>query len=242
MYAAPNVILAVAPTGNGRLINVGTGGSPPAIDPKMVELWQLLDQGMALSAATASLADTYREPVDVIRRDCAPAVADLRRARMLTRRRQHGRLRNKVNTNAPPPTRRIVANDDNQRAPARYRMAAWAGYLVTLGLSRLPYRLTLWSMLAMRSARTQHPTVATTSQLVAITRRIVRRGPGWAECHEVSVPAYIAGALLGRAPRWALDATFSPFELHASLEVADTDTAVDDAPQPCKQRLALIRI
>jgi hypothetical protein len=241
-YAAPNVVLFVAPDGTGQLINIGSGSGPLPVNRTMTELWRLLDeQGMNLSTATEMLAVTYDRTVAAIRRDCAPAVADLQRARMLTRCHRQGRLRRRVASDAPPPRRRVVAvaTEEDEPAPASYRAAAWAGYMIGLVLRCLPYRITLWTMLAARSMRAQRPTEASTRQLGAIARRLVHRGPGWAECHEVSVAAYLAAAVIGRAPRWVLDATL-PFRLHAYLQVGDT--AVDDAAPAGGLRQVLIRI
>ncbi len=236
MHPAADVILAIDVDGYGVLVNLHAGKYYP-VNPTMAHLWALLEQWSDLDTAITILASEHATPVEQVRRDC---LVQLRRNSLLTRRPKRGRIANSLSAPGRSPSKRIAVTATDELAPPAYRAAPWLGYLIGLLLQRLPYWLMLRIMQTIRRLRAQHPTPATTRQLVAAVRRIVWQMPGWAECHEVSVPAYLAAVILGKAPHWMLEVTFGPVGLHAYLQ--DGDTAIDDVPQPRTSRIAVIQI
>jgi hypothetical protein len=238
-YAAPNVILGIDEDGYGLLMNLQTG-KYYAVSRTTVTLWTLLDGGLDLDAAMRQLASRHDVSLATVQRDTEEAIQELRRGRMLASRSKRGRLAERVAATIGSPAQRIVATSDVTLSKPQMA-AAWAGFVLALVLQRLPYRLTLRAMTTIRASRAQRPEPHATRQMVATLYGIVWRSPGWAECHEVSVPAYLALAMLGRAPTWLLEATFTAgVGLHACL--CDDDAAIDAVPQPRSRRLPLIQI
>jgi hypothetical protein len=236
MHPAADVILAIDVDGYGVLVDLHAGTFYP-VNPTMARLWALLEQCSDLDTAVRVLASEYAMSVEQVRRDC---LAQLRRNSLLTRRPNRGRIADTLTASGRSPSERIAVTAADELVSPAYRAAAWLGYLIGLLLQRVPYWLMLRIMQTIRRLRAQHPTPATTRQLVAAVRRIVWQMPGWAECHEISVPAYLAAAILGKAPHWRLEVTFAPVGLHAYLQ--DGDTAIDDVPQPRTRRIAVIQI
>jgi hypothetical protein len=240
MYpATDDVIAAFGRDGYGVLLNLRTGRYHP-VNETMGDLWCLLDDGHDLDAALQAIADTGDVEVERVREDAESELAKLRRYRMLTARPRSSRLAIRFGTVDPTPSRRLAVTDD-ERASVSQSAIACVAFVVALALQRMPFRLMLRIMRASRRVRRrQRPTVADTIRWVATVRRVASKHPGWAECHEISIAAFLVLAALGRAPTWLLLAVFDSDDLHACLEVGDT--VVDHEPQPDKENHPLVRI
>jgi hypothetical protein len=233
VYAASrHVIAAFDDEGYGLLMNLRRRPSRNycPINPTTGDLWCLLENGLEMQSAIATMAQRHRMTTEAFRHDNAAEIDKLRRQGMLTRQwRPPGRA-SAVAAGATPATARIAATEaDADAAPVSYRTAVRAGLLIALILQRLPYELMLYVMRASRHLRPQHPTLDTTRQLVAIATRVHANHAGWNECHEISIGALLGAVIVGRAPGWSLEVTWDPFNLHASLRIADI--AIDHAPQ-----------
>ncbi len=239
IYAASHRVAAAGDAdGYMQLLNL-RNKQLAVINPTMRRLWGLLEEGLELDAATTTLSTGEGVPVSTLRRDLAEPIAELESCGMLaTRWRQPGRLLRAVIADGSSPSRVTVTTADEQ-APAHYTVAGAVGFAVAILLQRLPLPFTLQLMRGARRLRPQHPALTSSRQLVATVRRLARHHPGWADCYEISMGAFLAAALLGCAPTWSLGADIGSRECHAFLQV--DGTAVDHSEQTVHHQ-TLIRL
>lgn len=239
MNPATNHVIAGLRADNGVLLNVRTGMDHP-INSTMCEIWLSLETGSDIAAAQAALAERHQVSLATIQDDMAQPIARLWRYGFLRTRRASGRLAETFATLEPMPEHRIAVSDTHEDGPVHYAVAAWAGFVLAVALQRVPFRYRLRLLRATRRLRSQRPTLTDTVLVQALVVRLARYHPGWVACYEVSMGAFIALALLGRAPTLLLLATFPCIQLHACLEAEGT--IVDDRPQNATDNQPLIRI
>jgi hypothetical protein len=231
MYAVAAVARADANDGSALLLQLSARASRASfvlLSPEAAFLWRSLEGGCCLAEAIRAVACHYGIDARQVRADMTAIVEQLRAEGFLSARQQRpdrclGRMPRE-------PARVRLSPPGDARPPWRDKAAMVIGFTAALIiLHALPLNAVLAVMRGARRLRRQAPTVDSTTHLVACAARLARRYPGKADCLEISVAAFITGALLGKAPGWRLGVAFRPLWRHAWVETGDT--AIDHAPQ-----------
>jgi hypothetical protein len=219
-FAANWVYAAISSDGDSvALLNIKTGIWFLAVD-KTAWLWVYLEMGLSLNEAVSALSEEFRKAEKDIRGDLEGAIRELRKARLLTHEAGKRRVRPVLAGADPVALRQVFegrAPDKILPVPGRYKAAAAVGVTVALVLARFPLCL---SIRIMRAARLRHVEPCGSGDaeiLLAAARWAARFYWGRTACYEVPLGAFLAGVLLGKAPRWGIGAWFNPLRPHAGL-------------------------
>jgi hypothetical protein len=236
-FAASHRVIAVydPATAWALLLNLRTG-LLVSLNPAMGHVWRELENGCNLAEAIGTHVARGGHPPD------AAAIDVLARHGMLSSRRSTSRGRAiKLSSREAWPTRRVVATDDG--VSWGDMVAASVGFATVIAVAHLPipFSTGLGLIRGLAGIRRQRPTLTSTCRLVAAARRVARKHPGWADCFEISLAAFVAAALKGQAPDWCFGARFGPLGRHAWLEAENT--AVDhERGDSDRQYQAMVRL
>jgi hypothetical protein len=233
-------VLAVYDAEGWALLLNLRNGRKVVLEPAMGFVWGLLEQGSELHAAVQALRERL-SPSPELDQAIEQAVAELRRAGVLTTRFQVSGPATGLIAHAPTASNRIVA-DERPLSPVQ-RFAATAGFAIAIAIIHLPipFSAQLAIVRGVSRLRRQRPRFELSIGVVAFVRRIARPYLGWVDCYEISLGAFIALALTGNAPDWCWGARFGQLDRHAWLE--DAGAAIDhkavttDRPYKCVIRI-----
>jgi hypothetical protein len=211
-------------------------------DPALKCVWDQLETGLDLQAAIEAAfesAPARWETIDELRGEIERLVPELVASGMLTRRRPRGRLSSATGADGALSSRRVSVAPGSERASARYEVAAIVALWTAIILRHTQFRFMLRILRAARRLRPQHPTLSNTVELVAVVSRKARHRDVWARRQEISVGAFLMGALLGRAPSWCIGGCLDPLEPRAWVETDGIAIDYRDQGGPYQQMVRI---
>jgi hypothetical protein len=236
--ATGDVVAAFGPDGYGVLFNVRTDRYH-SVNRTMARVWLELEQGHDLDRAIERVAAHYGTSPGAFREANAATLERLTEYGMLIDRWRTRGPAVRFGVVTPGPSTRALINHDAEPSSQRDRVLAACGFLIGLVLKRQPYARRLRLMQLAWQLRHQRPTEASTRKMLAAVANVAQRHPGWAACEEITLGAFLALVVLGRAPAWALEVSLGKVRFHSSLHDRVACDAVEPPPAP---RYALIRI
>jgi Transglutaminase-like superfamily len=241
MYGATHRFIALADSDGWVVFLDIKKGQWYVGNPSFWAVWEHLEMGLDLENAVKLAAGT-RIPLETLQGDIERQTPRLEQLGILaTRWKPPGKAARRVLADGPPASARVSVKQAEADSPSGYVTAAIVGFSIAIMLQRVPFWLKLRIIRASRRLRPQRPTLESTTQLVRAVSHIARRHKGMAECLEISLGAFLAGTMLGKAPTWCIGAHTNPLRCHAWLEV--DGTAVDSAHGASDRRYrAMIRV
>lgn len=111
----------------------------------------------------------------------------------------------------PPPS--------SERPRARHRCVGLLGFVLAVGLLRLPLKHSVALVGRLKRGVTRSATVEEASAFVAAARSSARWFPGRAACLENSLAAMLTALIMRRSVDWCIGARLMPYAAHAWIEV-----------------------
>jgi hypothetical protein len=188
-------------------------------------VWRYLTAALDLEQALNATAMEYGVALEILQADVQLAVDTLQAHQMLADVQPSGSCSNvvaSVRCGSSNQGEAAVSMVDTAVQPAigtRYQLAGFIATAIARVLLLLPFRWLLKIMLVIRRCMPRSCSSEEAYNLVRAVRRPARWYLGQSACRELSVAAFLAGAIFGRPPDWCLGSQFGPIIHHAWIEV-----------------------
>jgi Transglutaminase-like superfamily/Coenzyme PQQ synthesis protein D (PqqD) len=175
--------------------------------------WGGLERGEGLEAIVARLAERHPViPRDRLRADLEAFVGELLHRDLV-----------RLDLSDVPSLAGVsmaLAPDEGATVARGQQLAASFAVPIALILLRLPFRVTVRAVVALKKALAKQPATADDVRAAMVAgQRLARCYPGRFACLEESLTAVIALALLRRRAEWCLGTAADPRRFHAWIEV-----------------------
>lgn len=227
LYAASHVAAVYNFDESVILLNLQTG-QRVYLSSVAGTVWRYLTTALDLEQALSATAAEYGVTPETLQADIQLTVDTLKTHQMLAAARPSGLCSNEVvsvRCGSSNQGEAAVSMVDTTLQPAistRYRLAGFIATAIARVLLLLPFRWLLKIMCVIRRCMPRQCSSEEAHNLVRAVRRPARWYLGQSACRELSVAAFLAGALLGRPPSWCLGSQFGPIINHAWIEVDQT--------------------